>query len=230
MREVSLSQDVSPTSSVLDPSRRPLTAAEKRLLRQKIRDLTARGRRASSVSVPLTAGIVLLLWIWTVLASDAPWIVVSAFWLAVGGAIAVWVRRDMRGHARQLRGMADGLASALQRNVADVYDIRARAFAQFEEIEDEGACYAFELEDDRVVFISGQEFYEGAKFPSLDFSLVYVLDGSGATVDMTIEKRGARVAPARVIPTALKRTLDIPDHLEVRSGTIGDLDRLLRRD
>ena len=60
-------------------------------------------------------------------------------------------------------------------------------------MEDEGACFAFQLEDrDEIVFLSGQEFYETAKFPSLDFSLVFPLDESGRRVDMLIERRGAK--------------------------------------
>ena len=170
----------------------------------------------------------MLLWLWTMWASDASRIVITGFWLVAGGAIAMWVRRDMHVHAGQLRETADRLASALHRNAADVYDVRARAFAEFEEVEDEGACYAFELDGNRMVFISGQEFYESTRFPSLDFSLVYILDEAGAPIDMTIEKRGPRTPAARVIPAAAKSALDIPDHLEVRAGTIDDLERLLR--
>ena len=197
------------------------------MIRQKIRHLAGRGRRAVRVSLPLTGGMVILLWLWTMWASDAPPVIITAFWLVVGGALALWVRRDMHGHAGQLRKMEDRLASALERNAADVYDVRARAFAEFEEVEDEGACYAFELTGNQLVFISGQEFYEGTRFPSLDFSLVYILDGSGAPVDMTIEKRGPKAPAERLISAASKPGFDIPDHLEVRSGTIDDLDRIL---
>jgi len=52
--------------------------------------------------------------------------------------------------------MAAGLQSALKKNAAEVYDVKSRAFAEFEEVEDEGACYAFELFDARLVFITGQ--------------------------------------------------------------------------
>jgi hypothetical protein len=213
--------------SALGASRRPLTAAEKRLIRRKIRSLDARGRRASRVSVPISAGVVFVLWLWTVLASDASWLIITMFWLVVGGAIAIWVRRDMRMHASGFGGMARDLASALRQNAADVYDINARSFAAFEEIEDEGACYAFELEDDRLVFVTGQEFYEGARFPSLDFSLVYVLDERGRTVDMLIDKRGDKTPPTRTIPAATKQALVVPDHLEVRHGTIDTLEASL---
>ena len=43
---------------------------------------------------------------------------------------------------------------------------------------------------------------------------------------MFIEKRGAKVPPARTIPASVKRRLAVPDHLEVRLGRIDDLDRL----
>lgn len=212
---------------MLSPSRRPLTETERRVLRAKIRSLTARGRRASVVALPVTGGIVFILWLWTVLASDVNWVIVTAFWLIVGAGIALWVRRDMRSHERDFETMSRGLESALRRNAADVYDVRARLFAELEEIEDEGACYAFELDDGRIAFIQGQEFYESARFPSLDFSLVYVLDEADQSVDTLIDKRGAKAAPARRIPAAVKQRLDVPDHLEVRKGRIADLEDIL---
>jgi hypothetical protein len=213
---------------MLQSSRRSLTPAERRVLRAKSESWRARGRRASSRSLVIAGGVIFALWLCTILASDAPWLVVTAFWLVVGGAIAVWVRRDARAHERQLQRMSRGLESALRRNAADVYDVRARSFAELEEIEDEGACYAFELGDDRLVFIAGQQFYPSARFPSLDFSLVYVLDQADHTVDMVIEKRGTRAAPARRIPAVIKETLEVPQHLEVRTGTIAALEDILR--
>jgi hypothetical protein len=215
------------TPAVLDASRRPLTETERRVIRAKIRSLTATGRRASRVYLPIACGVVLVLWFLTLMASDAPWLVVTAFWLVVGGGITLWVRRDMRKHAGQLEGIARGLESALRRNAADVYDVRASSFAVLEEIEDEGACYVFQLEGDRLVFIAGQEFYEAARFPSHDFSLVYILDEHGRRVDMFIDKRGAKAAPARTIPAVVKRKLDVPAHLEVHIGRIENLENCI---
>ena len=211
-------------TSKLAESRRPLTTAEERLLRGKIRSLTARGRRAPRMWLALSGVIISLLWLWTLLASEAPWPIVTVFWLVIGGAIALWVRRDLR---TDIEAMTRDLESALRQNAADVYDIHAHSFAQFEEIEDEGACYAFELDGDRLVFITGQEFYESARFPSLDFSLVYVLDERGRTVDMFIDKRGPKTPPSRTISATSKQALDIPEHLEMRSGTLDNLETIL---
>lgn len=196
-------------------------------MRARIRDLQARGHRARTIALPLAGGVVLVLWLATLLASDAPWTVITAFWVLVGGGIAIWVRRDMRKDEGHLNLVAAGLSSALTRNEADVYDVRAIAFAEFEETEDEGACYAFELDNRRLVFVMGQEFYPGAKFPSLDFSLVHILDEPGNAVDMLIEKRGARTAAARTIPAAVKQRIPLPEHLEVRAGTVNTLEESL---
>src|SRR5688500_6733522 len=121
--------------------RRSLNEKDRRAIRAKIARLTASQRRALTTYLPIAAGGMFVLWLWTILASDAPWLVVTAFWLVVGAGITLWVRRDMRSHAGQLAGMVRSLQSAIRRNEADVYDIRARSFAVLEEIEDEGACY-----------------------------------------------------------------------------------------
>jgi len=158
------------------------------------------------------------------LASDAPWTVVTAFWIVVGAGIALWVRRDMRAHAGQFDAIATGLRSALAANVAEVFDVRAKAFVEFEEVDDEGACYAFEIDGPRVVFVNGQEFYAGARFPSLDFSLVYLCDQAGRRVDMLIDKRGPKAAPTQTIPAARTQQIRRPEHLEVRAGSVDTLE------
>jgi len=169
-----------------------------------------------------------VLWLATMLASDAPWPVVTGFWAVVWLGLTLWGMKDLRTSTGYMTAMAAGLESALRRKEADVFAIRSRSYLQFEEIEDEGACYAFELDDEeRVVFINGQEFYPEARFPNLDFSLVYVLDERGQTVDMLIEKRGPKVAPSRVISAETKGRLEIPEHLAILPSPTTDLESRL---
>jgi hypothetical protein len=211
-------------AGMFESARRPLKPAETRYLQAKIKNLEGRGRRTSKLYFPIVAAITVFLWLVTIFIADAPWPVITVFWLVVGAVLALWVARDAKEDAAEIRSMAQRLQSALRRNAADIYDVQARDFVEFEEIRDEGASYAFELGDGRVLFISGQEFYPGAKFPSLDFSLVYFLDEAGQTVDMQIEKRGGRASPRRLIPAAIKERLEIPEHLETRPGGIAHLE------
>jgi hypothetical protein len=216
--------------SFLRPRLRPLTAAETRLLRARAASLRGRGERAASRGVWIGVAAIGVLWALTLLLSDAPALVITGFWLAVGGGLVAWVARDLRSDRRTFDSIAAGHASALRRNLADVYDIRASAFVAFEEIEDEGACYAFQLAgSDQIVFLSGQEFYAEARFPSLDFSLVFPLDEAGRRVDMLVDKRGGKAVPERVVPAAVKDNLVLPEDLRVVAGRLDDLERTLAR-
>lgn len=208
---------------ILEPSRRPLRVAEARLLGARMAAVDAASAALpASVLLP-GAAVFAVLWSTTLMLSNAPAAVITGFWVLVGGAITFWVYREQR---RDLLGAVlnrERLESALRRGEADIYDFRCRAFVQFDELEDEGACYAFELEDGRLAFLCGQEFYPRARFPSLDFSLVFPIDENGDAVDMYIEKRGPRMTPARTLRSADRERLGITTSLEVRSGRIEDL-------
>jgi hypothetical protein len=206
--------------------RRPLREAERRLLRAKAAAYATDSRvlwRFAAVGAGITFG----LWALTLLASDVSWQVVTGFWIVAGGAITLWVVRDVGSQSRDVARVVVGLQSALRRNEAEVYDVDATAFAEFEEFEDEGACYAFELTAGGLLFLRGQQFYETARFPSLGFSLVHLLDERGQTVDVVVQKRGPRAAPARIIPASVKPGLEIPEHMELREGSLGTLDDLV---
>lgn len=211
---------------MLESFRRPLTAAERRLLGRKVRDVEARLRRGPRVLVP--GGVVLvILWALTLGLSGSPWQIVTAFWVVVGAGVLFWVRRDLWKDLGVFRDMAREYESARRRNEAEVFEIKAVAYAEFEEVEDEGACYAFEIAGNRLVFVTGQEFYRQARFPSHDFSLVYILNEREEPVDMAIEKRGPEAAPARTIPAAAKLELEIPEHLAMLNGNLDRIEELL---
>jgi hypothetical protein len=210
----------------LESRQRPLSESEARLLRGRMTSLQRRGRRASSGGLWIGILAIVILWALTMAASDAPAAVITAFWIVAGAVIILWVRRDLGADRRSLDTIVRRLESALRRNLADVYDIRSSGFVEFDEIEDEGACYAFQLAGkDEIVFLSGQEFYEEARFPSLDFALVFPLDEAGQRVDMLIEKRGAKSEPQRRIPSHVKRTLTIPEDLRIIPATLGEVEQ-----
>lgn len=185
-------------------------------------------KRAAGASAGVVVGV---LWLLTLLATDVSWLVVTAFWLLLGGLIYRWVLRDFRKEAAHLPAMVAALESALRRDEVESFDIVAEAYAELEELEDEGAFWAFDLGDGRTVFLAGQQFYPSARFPSLDFSVVYPLDERGGSADMWLHKRGHAVPPARVLPATLKQELagHLPEPLEVVEGTLDRLEELLRR-
>jgi hypothetical protein len=195
-------------------------------LGSKIRDLQLRLRRGPRAVIPGVA-IIVILWGLTLAASDAAWPIVTVFWAVVGTGVILWVRRDLKRDLGHLSEMLRGYESARKRNEAEVFNIEASAYAEFEEVEDEGACYAFAIDGDRLTFIVGQQYYPEEKFPSHDFAVIHLLDEQGQVVDEMLEKRGPRASPARTIPAATKLELVIPEHLEVINGRLNDLEDLL---
>lgn len=207
--------------------RRPLTDAEVRDLETGLREAERRQRAAPKAALVVGAAVIAVLWALTLLASDAPAAVVTGFWLVAGGGIILWVRRDL---TRDVAGTAEPLRSALRRREADAFRVEATAFAEFDEVEDEGAAYAFQVTPGRLLFVTGQEFYATADFPALAFSLVYPLTEGGAAADMWIASEGPRARPDRVVSREVKlASTDFPEHLEVRAGTIDDIERALGR-
>ena len=208
--------------------RRPLTDGQRRALVAKARDLRQRSQRRGRVYAIAPMGIAVL-WLLTILASDQSWQTVTVFWVVVGAGISVWVAHDFRRDMRYLRSQAEMIESACRRNEADVVDVQSTEYISFEEYEDEGACYAFALEEGGVLVLLGQQYYPSSRFPSLDFSIVTPLDEKDRPVDEFIEKRGARAEPSRVIPAQTKLNLEFPDELFVLDVRLDEVVERLRR-
>lgn len=209
---------------------RPLTAAERRALRGRMDGYGRHEARAGRAAGGAAALVIGALWLLTMAVTDEPWLLVTVVWLVTGIVVYLWVRRDLRREVAHLPALRASLGSALERNEARVLDVQARAYAEFEEFEDEGACFAFQLDGDRLLFLSGQEFYPTTRFPSLDFSIVCPLDQHGREVELWIEKRGDAARPERVVPASVKWELAeaIPDSMAVIQGTVDRLEEVLR--
>src|SRR5579871_3904205 len=119
-------------------------------------------------------------------------------------------------------------ASGTAPSTARVYEVRAQAFVSFEKVENEGAYYAFDLGDGRLVFVTGEEFDKAENFPCLDFALVKLLD-ERKFLGSLVECRSPKEKPARTIPAQITKTLAIPANLEVRSGKLETIEQDLKR-
>jgi hypothetical protein len=196
----------------LEATRRSLTATEQRALRRQMAIAHARAARLRRRTMVTAAGVTAALWLATLLASDSDWTTITVFWLVVGSGIGFWsVRSDGAGRQRTV----GELESALRRNEADVYEVRSRAVAEVDEHEDEGALYAFDLGDGRLVWIAGQDFYADRRFPCLEFTLTYPLTEVGTPAWMFLQHQSAKVSPSFTLPSSFRERPDAPEHLEV---------------
>jgi hypothetical protein len=105
------------------------------------------------------------------------------------------------------RAAVNRFEDALRRNEVQEIKIQSDALVELEEIEDEGACFAFQLNDHRIVFVSGQDYYSSARFPNDDFSVIRVYDSRRFLVQEFVEKRGIKLKSKRSIPAKVKSQL-----------------------
>lgn len=208
----------------LERVRRALRPDEVRRLRALAAEWEGRAARAGGAALPVGAVVVGVLWLATLLASDAPWPVVTGFWLLVGGALVVWVRRDLVREAAGVGEAAMAVRAAAEGGEVEDIRIRATALVELEEVEDEGACWGFQIGERRMVFVCGQEFYATSDFPSLDFSLVHALGADGRPVAAWLDVHGPRTNPDVTVPAGRKVTLVLPGHLEVREASVASVE------
>lgn len=161
----------------------------------------------------------------TSLASDAPLTVIAAFWAVLWLVFTVWIGFPQR---KLTRNEVRLLEEAIQTNRARETRLQSTRVVEFEEVEDEGACYAFDHNGDSAVFIVGQEFYEDIDFPNTDFSLVQILGEHGQPIRELLIKRGRKLQPERVVSAAIKRHLELPEHLAIVPGALDRIEAILR--
>jgi hypothetical protein len=189
---------------------RPLSEAERSDLAERLACARTESAAALIKTGGVSAGICGVLAFLTVLASDAPVGLIVLFWLVMTVLFTAWIGWPWR---RLMRSQVPVLDGALRANHAVETRIRAARVVEFEEVEDEGACYAFEIEPGTCVFIVGQEFYEDDDFPNTDFSMVDLLGESGIPATTLLTKAGSKLQPERVVPAAVKNAVELPKNL-----------------
>jgi len=211
---------------VADAVERPLTAEERADLSARL-TAAGSGRRTALAKTALSSLIVCgVLAMITIASSQSAWWIILLFWSALAIVFTLWLgvpwHRAMREHESML-------SDALVASRARVWRVQSERVVEFEEQEDEGACYAFDYREETSVFIVGQQFYEDDDFPNSDFSLVDLLGTHGRAVDSMLVKTGRKLAPARVVPADVKRLVQIPEHLSVVQAPLDRVEAALPR-
>ena len=210
---------------MINKFKRPLTDKEKRVLRASSSSLkqymNKLGKRIVISGFILTG----VLWGLTMLVAKESWTTITAFWLCTGTGISIW---SILSERQKLRKRVNAAESAMMRNEAEVLQIQSAEMIEFDEIEDEGACYAYQVDDESILFIEGQDFYASAKFPNNNFEIVHIYDAAQKLVEMIIDKHGDKLRPIRKIASEDKKKLKLPDHLEVVKGKLSNIEQILK--
>lgn len=211
---------------VADATERALTADERAQLSARV--TTARtGRRTALARTGLSTLLVCgLLAILTFAFSHSAWWIILLFWSALVVVFTLWIGMPLRRTMQERESM---LSDALQASRARVTRVQSARVVEFEEEEDEGACYAFDYRDQTSVFVVGQQFYEADDFPNSDFSIIDLLGTHGRPLDSRLVKTGTKLVPGRVVPADVKRLVQIPDHLSVVAAPLDRVESALPR-
>src|SRR5215831_15676521 len=171
-------------------TQRPLSDEERQQLMARLANARAESRRALLKTGFASSAVCGVLAILTFLASDAPRALIAAFWTVLWLVFTLWIGLPWR---RLMRAQARKFEEAIRTNRAREIRLQATRAVEFEEEEDEGACYAFDHDGNGAVFIVGQEFYEDDDFPNTDFSIVDILGDGGQPIDVLLLKRGRKL-------------------------------------
>jgi hypothetical protein len=151
---------------------RPLAAAEKRYISASI----------SAAKKELQPGYVAKEFLQTLLAALVVSVAYSVwkstalpFTLLVvaTGAAAIYGLLLVDRYAKY-RKRVGPLRLAQETGMAKVTEVEASRFASFEEFEDLGALFVFQVEPEELLVLQGQDFYETQRFPALSFAIVEV--------------------------------------------------------
>src|SRR5829696_1559208 len=126
--------------AMLDPIERPLTDGERRDLSARLQNARAESARALVKTGGASAAICGSLMLITLWLSDAPAVVIVGFWAALALVFTLWIGMPWR---RLMRGQIPIMEEALETNRARELRVQSARIVEFEEEEDEGACYAF---------------------------------------------------------------------------------------
>jgi hypothetical protein len=208
---------------------RPLVEKERRLLNRGLarrqRRLAKLRRRVFVTGLVLFVGLSGFIMIATILDKKGPsWYVSFVIGLGIAVPVSLWSYLSLR---PKLVANVCQFESALRRNEARAIRIQSEAMVEFEEEEDEGACYAFQLNNPWIVFVSGQDFYPSARFPNTDFSLVSIYGEHEVLVESFVEKHGNKLKPVRMISSEQKSRMKIPSHLQTMQGDLSHIEHLL---
>jgi hypothetical protein len=121
------------------------------------------------------------------------------------------------------RDRIPAVQKALSENKVYVKGVRASSVIVVEAFDDEGDGFVFDLENGRILFLQGDQYYparDDMSWPNSDFEIVQSLDGN---VWIGVFCYGAALIPDRVIKNGpFKEEVLLNDHEDIVEASMGD--------
>lgn len=210
--------------SMLLRETRSLTETQRKLLAEEIKEIHDRKRLFCRRLAIAYLSFCIFCCGLTIFAANVAWYWAVIAWSLIGACLFGWSVLEENSKNRK---HVDRLARILEKNEAEVIHVESHEMVEFEEIEDEGATYAFQVDSEQILLLSGQEFYPTEAFPSSRFEIICMNDAMKCGLDTSIESFGDKLQPLRTISVAAQNNFRYVQGVEVLNGRLNDIERLL---
>jgi hypothetical protein len=171
--------------------------------------------------IPLTVPIGWLIGLYR--SSDEGWFFYS--FLALTCCIIVYMLGPViRRHKKQLLN----LRRALKDDLVHIIHCQAEQMMEFDEKQDEGALFGFLVEENKMFFLRGKDYYSNKKFPSIDFEIINTAPIHHDPILIRIEAHGRRLYPATRINENVKKDYYQPKNFEILEANMDSVREILR--
>jgi len=115
------------------------------------------------------------------------------------------------------------LRQALTLDRAYITEVSATGYASFQEFEDLGAFFVFQVEPDKLFVLRGQDYYETQRFPCLNFEIVSIPNAL-----FVVRPLSQKIGPDLEFDDKTMLTVCSIDDQFILNGTISDVLQVLR--
>ncbi len=116
-------------------------------------------------------------------------------------------------------------------NHADVYKCFAESCISFQNKSLDEPAHFFQVDENKLLFISGYDFYGNDKFPNTDFEVIAIKAINGKPLRFELNCKGIRLRPNALLSDQLKKKLrdekKYPENLSVLPGKLNNLETVL---
>lgn len=144
--------------------------------------------------------------------------------------IGVWVFLENFVKANKQR---KSIGFVLTENKVKYIRIVSEKYIELSEVEDEGVYYLFQIKDNKIISLGGQEFYPTKKFPSNDFEIALSYGKFGELVLFEKYVNGSKIQPVKIVTGQTKWDLisnsnyPNPEDYTIIDGNIEDFETLI---
>ncbi|MCD4780369.1 MAG: hypothetical protein K8S27_07475 [Candidatus Omnitrophica bacterium] len=171
--------------------------------------------------IPLTVPIGWLIGLYR--SSDEGWFFYS--FLALTFCVVAYMLGPI---IKKQRAQVVNLRQAIDADLVHVIQCQATQMMELDEKQGEGVLYGFQVEENKMFFLRGKDYYPNKKFPSIDFEIINSAPINQDPILIRIEAHGRRLYPETRINESVKKDYYQPKNFEILEANMDSIRETLR--